>query len=169
MIIHQTKAAVAATPLRLTYMAHTLRAHHFHLIWSTKNRIKCIRPEIQNLLYSYISGILNNHNVKLLEIGGMADHIHLAIEIGLLDNFSGIIRDVKANSSSWLHKKYSDLNTFAWQEGYASYTVSKSGLDKLKLYIRNQVQHHTTLSFEDEYKQLLVHHEVEFDKRFVLG
>ena len=79
-------------------MTHSYRVHYFHLIWSTKNRTPWIEGEMQERLYSYLGGIIKNHKGKLIEIGGMPDHIHMLIEFSLLDKFSHFIRDLKSYS-----------------------------------------------------------------------
>ena len=84
---------------------------------------------MQQRLYSYVGGIVRNYEGSLIEIGGMPDHVHLLIKLNNLDIFSSLIRDVKAHSSLWVHKNFPQLKDFAWQEGYASYSVS--GLDHL--------------------------------------
>jgi putative transposase len=98
----------------------------------------------------------------------MPDHIHLLIKLNNLDRFSSLIRDVKAHSSLWIHKNFSQLKDFAWQEGYASYSVSYSGLRGVQNYIQSQEKHHQTMSFEEEYLKFLNLHETKYDERFVL-
>ena len=150
-------------------MTHSYRVHYFHLIWSTKDRRPYIDPEIEPHLYAYICGIVKNNHGELLEIGGMSDHVHLLVELKHLDKFSHVIRDIKASSSMWVHKNYPQLKDFAWQEGYGSFSVSFSALDNVKQYIHNQVEHHATMSFEDEYRKFLERHRIQYDQRFVFG
>jgi REP element-mobilizing transposase RayT len=116
-----------------------------------------------------MGAITRNHAGKLLDIGGMPDHVHLLIELSSLDKFSHFVRDLKASSSQWIHKTYPDLAGFAWQEGYCSFSISYSALDAVKNYIQNQKQHHATMTFEEEYLKFLKHHKVKYDDRFVLG
>jgi putative transposase len=149
-------------------MAHSFRAHYFHLVWSTRNREPFIIEEIRCLLYAYIGGVIKNHNGKLLEAGGMPDHIHLLVGLKSPDDFSKLIRDIKTSSSLWINKNAPEKH-FAWQDGYGSFSVSYSSLDKVKLYIKNQEHHHKTSSFDKEYLQLLNLHNIDFDSRFVLG
>jgi REP-associated tyrosine transposase len=150
-------------------MTHSYRIHFFHIIWSTKNRSPWIDKEVQSRLYPYLGGIVRKHEGKLLEIGGIADHVHLLLEMSLLDNFSDFMCALKANSSLWIHKNYPHLKDFSWQEGFSSYTVSYSLVDKVRKYIQNQEKHHSTESFDDEYIKFLNLHKVRYDQRFVLG
>ena len=141
-------------------MTHSYRAHYFHLIWSTKGRQPQISPEIEMRLYSNLGATIKKKSGTLLEIGGMPDHIHLLIELSLLDKYSDLIRDVKAALSLWIHKNWLDLKDFGWQEGYGSYTVSYSALKHVRKYIQNQKQHHINVTFEEEYKKYLSLHDI---------
>jgi putative transposase len=62
-------------------MAQTLVSLYVYIIFSTKNRIKLIRPEVEPGLFAYIGGIVNNNKSKLLAAGGTADHIHLLVSL----------------------------------------------------------------------------------------
>lgn len=150
-------------------MTHSYRIHYFHLIWSTKQRIKWINDHLKSQLYPYIAGIIKKQGGHLLEIGGMPDHVHLLVELSNLDKFSYFIRDVKANSSIWVHKNFPGFSEFAWQEGYGSFSVSYLSLNQARTYIQNQIEHHATMSFEEEFLKFLKGHKVQYDERFVLG
>ena len=115
-----------------------------------------------------MGAVIKNYDGKLLEAGGPSDHVHLLIGLSLPDKFSNFVRDVKTSSSSWL-KKNSPQQYFAWQEGYGSFSVSYSSLEKVKHYIKSQEKHHEKYSFDEEYLQLLNKHNINFDSRFVLG
>ena len=150
-------------------MTHSYKIHFFHFIWSTKDRKGLILPEIQTNLYSYMAEIVKKQGGKILEIGGMTDHVHLLIELNNLDHFSYLIRDVKASSSLWVHKNFPELKDFAWQEGYGSFSVSYSSLENVRKYIQNQHKHHAIISFEEEYLKFLKSNQVKYDERFVFG
>lgn len=150
-------------------MTHSYRVHFFHFIWSTKQRVPLISSDIQLRLYQYMGAIVRNHSGKLLEIGGMPDHVHLLIELSNLDRFSHFVRDLKASSSLWIHKNFPNLIDFAWQEGYGSFSTSYSALESIKKYIQNQQQHHAVMTFEEEYLRFLNLHDIKYDDRFALG
>ena len=78
------------------------------------------------------------------------------------------VRTVKAESSRWiknLNPHY--YGAFAWQEGYAAYSVSTSVLPKVIQYIRNQQEHHKVRTFMDEYKAFLNANEIDYDERYL--
>lgn len=149
-------------------MTHTFRVHFFHLIWSTRKRSPCIDPCVQPRLYAYIGGILKKHDGSLLAVGGMPDHVHLLVELSNPDDFTGLIRDIKSCSSSWLRNQFSGFRDFGWQQGYGSFSVSYSQLDAVKTYIKNQETHHISQTFDAEFLGFLTKHCVAYDERFVL-
>ncbi len=82
---------------------------------------------------------------------------------------SDVLRDLKANTSGWLHKTFPALQQFAWQNGYGAFTVSTSQATAVRRYIANQKAHHQQQSFEEEFVQLLKLHDVEYDERYLWG
>ncbi|MDD4891721.1 MAG: hypothetical protein PHU85_17520 [Phycisphaerae bacterium] len=54
-----------------------------------------------------------------------------------------------------------------WQTEYAAFTVSESQVEAVREYIRNQEEHHRTMSFRDELIVLPRKNNVEFDERYL--
>ncbi|MDF2577987.1 MAG: transposase IS200-family protein [Chlamydiales bacterium] len=149
-------------------MTHTYRAHYFHLIWSTKNRQPLIHDEFKSRLYDYIKSIINERKGVVLAIGGMPDHIHLLIGLNKIEQFSELIQAIKGSSSRWVKQNIPKSSLFAWQEGYASFTVSYSQLESVQYYIYNQAEHHSKISFADEFVAFLTRHQIEYHPKYVL-
>ena len=97
----------------------------------------------------------------------MPDHIHLLVSLGRESCVADTVRDVKANSSRWVHDNYPDRAAFAWQAGYGAFAVSFSGVAAVREYIQNQAEHHRQRSFQEEYREFLCRHEIEWDERYV--
>ena len=57
---------------------------------------------------------------------------------------------------------------FKWQIGYGAFTYSIHEKDKVIEYVKNQVKHHKTETFIDEYKRLLKEFKIEFDEKYLL-
>ncbi|MBX7170866.1 MAG: IS200/IS605 family transposase [Pyrinomonadaceae bacterium] len=112
----------------------------YHIVFSTKNREPLIRAETQPRLYEYIGGIVRNKGGILLEIGGMNDHLHVLAKLRPDNSLSNILRDLKANSTGWMHKVFPEMKDFSWQNGYGAFTVSASQIEKVRHYIINQEQ-----------------------------
>jgi putative transposase len=77
-----------------------------------------------------------------------------------------IVRLIKANSSKWVNEQHGEPGRFAWQSGYGAFSVSQSQIDVVRAYVWNQEAHHRTRSFQDEYRDFLTKHGIEFDERY---
>jgi putative transposase len=140
---------------------------HTHLVISTKQRARLITPELSERLYPYLGGILRNRKCQLVHAGGMPDHIHLLVNQARDISVSELVRDIKANSSGWIHESFPEHQGFAWQQGYAAFSVSKSGMASVGSYIDNQADHHRTRSYQEELMIMLAQHEIEYDERYM--
>jgi REP element-mobilizing transposase RayT len=138
----------------------------YHVVFGTKLR----RPVITTFrerLYEYTGGIVRGLNGALLEIGGVADHVHLLVNLPPSRSVSDCLRDIKANSSKWVNESRVTAGRFEWQQGYGAFTVSYSQLETVRHYIQNQAKHHRVRSFQEEYLELLTRHGIEFDMKYV--
>jgi REP element-mobilizing transposase RayT len=140
---------------------------NYHLIFSTKHRQPLIGEEWQQRLFDYIGGIIRQQGGVLLAAGGMPDHVHLLAAISKSIAISDALRDIKANSSKWVHETFSDQAKFAWQSGYGAFSVSFSGLDPVRRYLAGQAEHHRVRTYQEEFLELLRRHEIEYDERYV--
>jgi REP element-mobilizing transposase RayT len=122
---------------------------------------------MQPRLYDYMGGIIRSEKGVLMEIGGLPDHIHLLISWRPDKSISDLMRNLKAHSSGWAKNTFPAAQSFAWQEGYAVFSVSQSQAGAVGDYIRHQIEHHRGREFKVELLALLRAHEIEFDERFV--
>jgi putative transposase len=151
-------------------MANTYSSLFFHLVFSTKNRQKWIDAEIENRVWAYLGGIARKHYCTAIQAGGIEDHIHALILSPTIYSPSQIAQFLKGESSKWIHEEFPKLNRFGWQDGYSVFSVSKSIVPKVVDYIKNQRQHHTVKTFEDEYLELLKLHEIDtIDEKYLYG
>lgn len=140
---------------------------YVHIIFSTKNREPWLTAEYLPRVLEYIGGTVRVDRTVLLAAGGMPDHIHLLVSFGKQTDAADLVRLIKANSSKWIHETFPGLQSFAWQAGYAAFSVSQSNRDAVKKYIENQEEHHRTRTFQDEYRQFLTAHGIAFDEQYV--
>ena len=136
-------------------MPHSFTDLLFHAIFSTKGRARLIPDEIRADLFAYIGGVIRKIGGKGLLVNGMPDHVHLLVRLPADLPISECLRLVKANSSKWVHEKWPERSGFAWQIGYAAFTVSLSQRDRVYQYIRLQEEHHRKHSFAEEMAALL--------------
>ncbi|MFN2492895.1 MAG: IS200/IS605 family transposase [Pyrinomonadaceae bacterium] len=138
-----------------------------HFTWSTAQREAWLENNLRDDLYSYVGGIMNKKNAKLISAGGMFDHIHLLASMPSTISVADFVNAVKANSSRWIHESSSAFRNFAWQEGYGAFSVSKSEENKVVAYIHNQEEHHKKRTFKQELISLLKKHDIPYDERYL--
>jgi len=140
-------------------------ASYFHIVFSTRNRVCTILPEWEDRLHAYLGGIVKGLDAVPLQIGGIEDHAHLLVSTKSKHRLDYFIRDVKADSSEWVHKEFSRL--FEWQKGYGAFSVSPTAVDSVSRYIANQRHHHAGVDFKSEYRELLMKAKVEFEETYL--
>lgn len=99
-------------------------------------------------------------------IGGDSDHVHILARLKTTHRVDLVLRDLKADSSKWIHREIGILG-FGWQDGYGAYTISSSDVDSKRKYIENQKEHHRRRTFQEEYLDLLRESGIEFDERYL--
>jgi putative transposase len=83
-----------------------------HIVFSTKNRVNLIAPEIENALFGYIHGIVENNGSKLIVAGGTTNHIHLLVSLGKRVDIPELIGDIKRDSSVWIKRQHASFGNF---------------------------------------------------------
>jgi putative transposase len=144
-------------------MATSLVKVLVHVVFSTWKRTPFIDEALQADLYPYMAAILRQRGATLIALGGMPDHVHVLLRLKSDQKLADIVRSVKAISSKWIHERPESIPAFAWQEGYAAFSVSVSQETVVKSYILNQEAHHRRARFEEELPELLKRHQIDFD------
>jgi len=139
----------------------------YHIIFSTRERRPLITSDRRPGLYEYIGGTVRGLGGISLAIGGIEDHLHLLAKLRPDKALSDLLRDLKSNSSGWMHDVFPDAKDFAWQHGYGAFTVSSSQIPVVSNYIANQERHHRKRSFRDEFVEMLRVNQIEFDEKFL--
>lgn len=149
-------------------MANTYTQIHIQVVFAVQNRQSLIKNEWKDELYKYITGIIQNHNHKLLQINGMPDHIHILFGIRPKQSLSDLMKQVKQDSSKWINSKGFVHGKFSWQAGFGAFSYAKSDISNVINYIKNQEQHHKSITFQNEYLHLLKEFNIEYDERHIL-
>jgi len=150
-------------------MSHSYVSCYIHYVFSTKDRIKTINPEVKERLWAYMGGIAKENNMKALIIGGTSNHIHILLEIPSTISIARAIQLIKGGSSKWVSDTFPMLKNFSWQEGYGAFSISVSGIQDTIAYIQNQEKHHQVRTYEDEYLAFLKKHGINYDEKHVWG
>lgn len=140
----------------------------YQVVFSTKQREQVLGKENRPELFKYVWGVLNKNNCHLYRINGVEDHLHIVTHIHPSVSLADLVKDIKIASSVLIKDKQLFKNFNGWQEGYGAFTYSIKEKYKLIEYVKNQEEHHKSISFLDEYKELLKEHEIEFDEKYLL-
>jgi putative transposase len=140
---------------------------YHHCVFSTKDRRPLITTALCGRLWPYLGGIAHQNKMKALEIGGVADHVHILLSLPATVPVAKAVQLIKGGSSKWIHETFPEHRLFAWQEKYGAFSVSVSQLDTIIKYIKGQEEHHRKLTFQEEFLALLRKHRIEFDERYL--
>jgi putative transposase len=142
------------------------RQHLYHVVICTEKRLFTISQDNADELYSYITGILRNKNSHLYRINGVENHIHLLTDMHPSLAPADLVRDIKASSSLWMKKSKLFPVFKGWSDGYGSFTCSYADIDRLIEYIKSQQNHHKKITFEEEYRKILLEAGIIPDERY---
>lgn len=138
-----------------------------HVIFSTHQRTPWITPEIRSDLHAFLAGVAREAGHECPRVGGVADHVHLAVRLSRTVTIAQLVEDLKTSSSKWMKKRTPESADFTWQRGYGAFSVSPSDADKLFAYIDNQEEHHRTKSFQEEFRMFCQKYSLPLDERYV--
>jgi putative transposase len=136
------------------------------MVFSTKNRAHLIAPDIETKLYHHMGGITSNLGCRQLCIGGTSNHVHMLVSMSKKVTGIEFLEVAKKESSKWV-KTLGPFSSFYWQDGYGTFSIGQSGVDALRACIANQKEHHKTVSFEEEFLELLRKYQLPYDERYI--
>jgi len=134
-----------------------------HIIFSTKDREAWLDSDVRMRMHAYLATICCDLGVELVHVGGMADHIHIVTTLPRTLSQAQLVEQIKKTSSKWIKTLDARYRGFSWQRGYGAFSVSPSQLESVRRYIDGQQEDHRTRTFQEEYRELLRKHGVDFD------
>jgi putative transposase len=138
-----------------------------HIIFSTKNREPWLDPNIRPRMHAYLATICRDLGGEALRVGGVADHVHIVTTLPRTLSQAQMVEGIKKPSSKWIKALEVRYRSFFWQRGYGVFSVSSSQHGAVLQYVETQEEHHRARTFQEEYRELLRRHGVEFDERYV--
>ena len=140
---------------------------YYHCLFSTKERRPLIPQGLQERLWPYLGGIARANEMSAIEIGGVADHVHILLSLPSTLSIAKAMQLIKGGSSKWVLDSFPEQHCFGWQVKYGAFSVRVSQLDKTLQYIQNQPEHHGKMTFQEEFLALLKHHGIAYDERYL--
>ena len=148
-------------------MANTYTQIYIHMVFVVQGRENLIKEKNRAELEKYISGIISQNKSKLLAIYCNPDHTHVLIGLNPSISISDMGKHIKTSSSRWINEKRWVMGKYTWQVGFGAFSYSKSQIEAVTRYIRNQPIHHKNLSFRDEYLTLLSKFDIDYNEKYL--
>jgi putative transposase len=138
----------------------------YHVVFATKDRRPVLSDSRREDLYKYISGVIKNNKCKPVWTNGVKDHIHILLSLHPTIALADLLKDTKVASSVWIKENRIFPNFVGWQEGYGAFTYSLQDEPALITYVKQQEEHHRHVSFDEEYRKLLLDAGIKLDERY---
>ena len=151
----------------ISAMPQSLSKVILHIIFSTKNRQPFLDSDVRPRMHAYLATICRDLGAELVHVGGIADHVHIVTTLPRTLSQAQVVEQIKKTSSKWIKELDARYRTFFWQRGYGAFSVSPSQLEAVLQYVEAQQTHHRTRTFQEEYRDLLRRHGIDFDERYV--
>ena len=134
----------------------------FHIVINTHERLQTIPIESRRIIYNHIYELLTKHNCKLLRMNGTTNHIHMLIDLHPSIALSNLIGEIKRETSLWIKHNAIAPDFRGWGREFYAFSLSKDRTDSVIEYIKNQLEHHKFVSYEDEMMQICVNEGADF-------
>jgi putative transposase len=148
-------------------MGTSFSSMYVHLTFGTKDGSPSLVSDMRTRMHAYLAGILKAQKELAIMVSGPADHVHVLMSLSHDRALSDVVEALKVSSTKWVHQSFPEQREFAWQQGYAAFTVSRSNLDSVARYIARQEERHQKLSFRDEFIGLLLKHGIGFEEKLL--
>ena len=148
-------------------MPQSLSCVLVHVVFSTRGRRPWLRDEVGPLMHAYVAKLINSSEGICVRVGGVADHVHVAMFLSRVESIARVVERVKVSSAKWIKVERPELAGFGWQRGYAVFSVGLSDRLALVRYIDDQAVRHRRRDFQAEMRAMFTKYGVAFDERFV--
>lgn len=124
---------------------------YIHFVWSTKDGLRLLTPlETRQKVWQHIRDNAKVKGIFVDFINGFSNHCHCLVSLNVDQTMSKIMQLIKVESSLWINKNNLCKCRFEWQDEYYAVSVSESGINRVREYIKNQESHHSKKTFEEE-------------------
>jgi len=148
-------------------MTATYSQIFIQIVFSVKSRKNLIPEENLEEVFEYITGIIRNKGQKPIIVGGVSNHLHVFIGLKPGITVSGLVRDIKNNSTNFINQQDWIREKFAWQNGFGAFSYGNSQVEQVFNYIKNQAEHHKTKTFREEFLAFLQKFNVDYEMKYL--
>ena len=126
-----------------------------HTVWTTKNREPILQPDVLFPILEHIRGYAKEKGIAIDRVNGHRDHLHVLLWLHPEKSIGKIVQLLKGESSHWINQQGYFKKRFSWNEGYFAGSISPSVITAVRRYVDDQQNHHTRVSFQEEYQMFL--------------
>ncbi|WP_461783815.1 transposase [Prosthecobacter sp.] len=149
-------------------MPQSLARVLIHTVFSIKGREPAFHdPALRSEVHAYLGGCAKALDCLPIQIGGVADHVHLLTTLSRTLAIAEFVKEIKRVSTGWVQERGGMFRQFHWQAGYGCFSVSESNVNAVTRYIERQEEHHRKITFQDEYRELLRRHGQTWEEAYV--
>lgn len=148
-------------------MPQSLSSIILHTVFSTKDRERWLDDSVRPGVFAYLAEVGREMGCEVYRVGGMPDHVHLAIRLSRTLTVADLVKKLKSTSSVWIKGHGNEHKRFSWQTGYGAFSLGASQLPDLIRYIEGQEEHHKKKTFKEEYREFLGKYGIDFDERYL--
>ena len=118
---------------------------YYHFVWATKRREALISSGWEPELFEYLRWKGSELGGVVHAVGGIEDHVHVAVSIPPRLTVAKYVAQLKGASSYWVSQVAEQAPPFfAWQRGYGVMSFSQQALPRVIQYVIQQRKRHQT-------------------------
>lgn len=126
-----------------------------HAVWGTKNRHPFLTKEIKEIVISHIKENAKTKQIHIDRLNGHTEHLHCLFGLNADTSIAKTLQLIKGESAFWINKQQLTFSKFEWADEYFAVSVSESMIDKVRVYIDGQEEHHKNMTFTQEYEEFI--------------
>jgi REP element-mobilizing transposase RayT len=129
-------------------MLHRLYAH---VVWTTRGRRALIDARVARFLCGFLRGVARQERAQVLEIGMVADHVHVLVRLDPNTHLPRLVQRWKGGSAVMARREghTAAQASLRWSKGYSVVSISPRALPAVRRYLQAQPDHHPEAAIRD--------------------
>ena len=136
-----------------------------HFVFTTRNRMPVISEKNRQRIEKYITGIVKNNACQLYAIYANPEHVHFLVSRSPEMDETSLVTIIADSSERFINDNKLCVGLFQWQQTCSAFSVSKGDIAKVCEYIRNQKEHHSKQSYDEEYAAFIKFYQQTINKK----
>ena len=137
----------------------------YHIVFCTKMRDISIPPQHEEDLYRFIWSLIKANGCRLIRIGGIANHVHILLELHPAISLSALMKTIKGTTSAWMLRDERFPLFKGWAKDYYASTISARECSRVVEYIKGQKDHHRAHTVDNEFANMYRLSDMTYDER----